>query len=137
LVEDQKLKDGWFEVPSHPQQHYFFKHHSLCGLFKEIPSDAHHDNVPLRHCTKCKQTLNKLMAVASSITGKKLSPRQVFNLIEALDKINLTKGLSKKVVTPENVVAVLRGPTGETETIEAGRKGKLPPEKHDKKKDEK
>lgn len=126
--------DGWHYVKDHPQQHYFFKNHSLCGLYKTKPEGAHHDNDPLKHCQKCRQTVNKLMSVASSIAGKELSPRQVFNLIEALDKIHLTKGLMKKVVTPENVVAVIRSSTGEKQTLESGRKDKLPPEAHKKKK---
>lgn len=76
------------------------------------------------------------MAVASHVAGKKLSARQVFNLIDALERINLTKGLTKKVATPENVVAVIRHQDGETETFESGKKGKLPPESHKKKKNE-
>ena len=114
-------EDGWYEIPKAPQQHYFFKTHSLCGKYEKVPMGGHHDNVPLRHCQKCTQTLRKLLGVASAIAGKKMSPRQVFNLIETLEKIDLSKGVGAKEVYPEAVVAVVASQkTGESKTYQRG-----------------
>ena len=103
LTED----DGWYEILDHPQQHFFFKFHSLCGAYTDIPEDAHHDNVPLRHCQKCTQILRKLIQVSSTIAGKKLSASQVMKLIDALELIKLNKGLGENQSFPESVVAVV------------------------------
>ena len=103
LTED----DGWFEILDHPQQHFFFKKHSLCGMYKTFPKGSHHDNVPLRHCQKCTQILRKLIAVSSQIAGKKLNASQVMKLIDALESIKLNKGMGENQKYPESVVAVV------------------------------
>lgn len=117
-----KPEDGWYEVPEHPQQHYFFRSHSLCKQFTTIPKTAHHDNQPLKHCQKCEQVLRKLINVASSIAGKELSPRQVFALLETLDKIEHNKGMTDKVKYPENVTAVITSKDGNKKVLSSGKK---------------
>lgn len=112
--------DGWHFVPNNENQHYFYREHSLCGLFNEKPEGSHHDNDPKLHCEKCTQTQRKLMQVAQSIAGKKMSAKEVLDLITNLDKIINSKGLIDKVKTPENVVAVITKQNGEKKTFEAG-----------------
>ena len=111
-------EDGWYDGLGHPQQHYFFKNHSLCGLFSTLPKGAHHDNDPLKHCEKCTKTVNKLLSVASAIVGKKLSPNQVMNLIEALESMKLNKGTVAKEIFPEGTVAVIGHSDGTKTTLE-------------------
>lgn len=113
-------EDGWRFISDHPQQHYFYKSRSLCGKYKEIPEDSHHDNNPLVHCEKCEQTIRKLMAISSSIVGHSLSARQVFNLLDNFDKIKLNKGVTSKETYGEGIVAVVTSQaSGEKRTIEA------------------
>jgi hypothetical protein len=114
--------DGWHFVPGSDKQHYFYREYTLCGL--AITDGSHHDNDPTLHCDKCTQTLRKLMLVASSIAGKKLSPEEVLNLIANLDKIINSQGMVDKVRTPENVIAVIGKPDGKTKTMESGYKRK-------------
>jgi hypothetical protein len=99
--------DGWYEILDHPQQHFFFKSHSLCGLYDSIPENSHHDNVPLKHCTKCTQILRKLITVSSQIAGKKLSAKQVMKLLDTLEKIKLNKGQADNQTYPEGITAVV------------------------------
>ena len=87
--------DGWYEIADHPQQHFFFKEHSLCGMYATIPETAHHDNVPLKHCNTCTNILRKLISVSSMIAGKKLNAGQVMRLIDALEHIKLNKGFAE------------------------------------------
>lgn len=100
-------EDGWRFVPDHPQQHYFYKDRSLCGKYKKIPEESHHDNNPLIHCEKCEQTIRKLMAISSTIVGQQLSARQVFNLLDNFDKIKLNRGNTAQEAFGETAVAVV------------------------------
>jgi hypothetical protein len=99
--------DGWYETYDHPQQHFFFKEHSLCGMYTTIPEKAHHDNVPLRHCMNCTKILRKLISVSSMIAGKKLNAGQVMRLLDALEKIKLNKGLAENQQHGESVCALV------------------------------
>lgn len=99
--------DGWYEIIDHPQQHFFFKEHSLCGKYATIPETAHHDNVPLKHCDNCTKILRKLISVSSMIAGKKLDAGQVMRLIDALEHIKLNKGMAENQKFPESVCAVV------------------------------
>jgi hypothetical protein len=111
--------DGWYETYDHPQQHFFFKQHSLCGMYATIPEKAHHDNVPLRHCMNCTSVLRKLISVSSMIAGKKLSAGQVMKLLDALEKIKLNKGLAENQTSGETVCALVTSQkTGNTVVIE-------------------
>ena len=115
-------EDGWYHVPTSPQQHYFFRHVSLCKAYKEIPPGAHHDNDPRIHCDRCQQKVNKLMAVGNSIAGKKLNTRDVLNLIDILGKIDLNKGSAVKIAHGEEITAVLGHSDGKKTTLEVKRK---------------
>ena len=117
LLSDE---DGWYAVKDHPQQHYFFKTVSLCKLYRSIPDDATHDNDPALHCDLCRKKQGKLMAVGESLAGRKLNARDVMNLLDILEKIDLNKGLSMKVRHGENITAVLGKPDGKSEKIIEG-----------------
>ena len=99
--------DGWYVTKDHPQQHFFFKQHSLCGKYTTIPENAHHDNNPLIHCDNCTKILRKLISVSSMIAGKKLDAGQVMRLIDALEHIKLNKGMAENQKFPESVCAVV------------------------------
>jgi len=126
-VSDSKLKpnylnevDGWYEIKDHPQQHFFFKEHSLCGLYQTIPEKSHHDNIPLKHCDTCTKILRKLMSVSSMIAGKDLNAGQVMRLLDALEKIKLNKGMAENQKHGENVCAVVTSQkTGNKQVIES------------------
>lgn len=126
--------DGWYAVKEDPQQHYFFHGISLCSKYKTIPKDAHHDNNPLVHCKPCEQKINKLLALASSIVGKKITPRDMFLLIENLDKIKLNKGLTAKEKVGEGVTAIVQSQkTGKKKTYDNKPKAKTKKKSHSKK----
>jgi hypothetical protein len=114
-------EDGWHYVPDHPQLHYFFQGASMCKLYETKPEGSKHKNVEILHCDKCKQTLKKLLQVQKHIEGKKLNTKQVFTLLEILDKIKLNKGLTDKEHTAEHAVVVLGKPDGSKETLETGK----------------
>ncbi len=112
--------DGWYEIIDHPQQHFFFKEHSLCGMYATIPETAHHDNVPLKHCNTCTNILRKLISVSSMIAGKKLNAGQVMRLIDALEHIKLNKGMAENQQHGETVCAVVTSQkTGNKTVIES------------------
>ena len=112
--------DGWHFVPDHPQLHYFFKEAALCRKYHSKPKGSTHKNVPLLHCDKCEQTLKKLLGVQKHIEGKKLNAKQVFALLEILEKIKLNKGLTDKEQTPEHAIVVLGHKDGTKTTMESG-----------------
>ena len=115
--------DGWYHI-SDTEQHYFFQGHSLCKEFETVPIGAHHDNDPKLHCKVCEQQVNKLLAVADSIVGKKLTTKEIIKLLELLDTIDLKKGSSAKVKTGESCVAVIRHENNKVTTVTAGIKKK-------------
>lgn len=114
------VDDGWHFVKDHPQLHYFFKEASLCRLYKDKPPGTAHKNVSLLHCSKCKQTLNKLLRVQTYLVGKKLDASQVFALLDILERIKLNKGLTDKEKTAEHSIAVLGHKDGTNTVIETG-----------------
>lgn len=123
-------EDGWYHIPEDEEQHYFYQNVALCTKYKDLPNESHHDNDPRIHCKTCEQKVNKLLAVASSLVGKKLSHKDMIEIINILDTIDLKKGNQGKVKYPENAVAVIGHADGKKTTIEVGKKDKLPPESH-------
>jgi hypothetical protein len=115
-----KDDDGWYECPDVPQQHDFWQSVSLCRDFESIPPNAHHDNVPLRHCERCEQKVNRLMAVASSLPQRKLTMKELMNLMEQLGRIDWNKGSKVKVETPEHVCALIGHADNTTTFLEKG-----------------
>lgn len=97
--------DGWHQVKD--QQHYFYTGCALCLIHKKIPKDAIRDNDEKLHCKTCEQKVNKMLAVAESIVGKKLSPKEILKLIEVLDSIKIGRGLVEKTRTLEGGCAVI------------------------------
>jgi len=115
-------EDGWHYVPDHPQLHYFFQGASLCRLYPTKPEGSHHKNVQLLHCSKCTQTLRKILQLQKHIEGKNFSAKQVMILLEIVDKIKLNKGITDKERTPEHTVVVLGHADGTKETLESGKR---------------
>ena len=114
-------EDGWHYVPDHPQLHYFFQGSSLCLLYPTKPEGTHHKNVHLLHCSKCTQQLRKILQIQKHIEGKQFSAKQVFVLLEIIDKVKLNKGITDKTKTPEHTVVVLGHKDGTKTTIEDGK----------------
>jgi hypothetical protein len=114
--------DGWHNVPTDREYHYFYQNHSVCGLFKTIPEFAHHDNDPTKHCSTCEKKVNKLLAVAASMGGKKLTPKEMEDIIDTLDSITLNSSENAKVKTKEQTIVVVGHNNGKQTIIDNKKK---------------